>query len=178
MWVVCHRAAVANCRRGVLQSCMSEKTEDPFEPFWPAFLRWLSLKHPEGASEEARSRTAGPIRSHSHLNVCSLDDPRNMEICTPCPGLLTRRLTRISKPMEKAGEKEEEKKKKKRKKIRGEKTSLRKWQAAGIPTAVLGLTRVASTSLESSKSIQDPGPRYLFVTCFHYHTVCIYQIFR
>lgn len=103
MWVVCHRAPVANCRRGVLQSCMSEKTEDPFEPFWPAFL----LKHPEGASEEALSRTAGPIRSHSHLNVCSLDDQRNMQICTPCPGILTKWLTRISKPMEKAGEEEQ-----------------------------------------------------------------------
>lgn len=29
MWVVCHRAPVASCRRGVLQSCMSEKDEDP-----------------------------------------------------------------------------------------------------------------------------------------------------
>lgn len=144
-----------------------ENTEDPYQPFWPAFLLCLSLSTRKAPAKKLFSRAVWPIRSHSHLSVCSHDDQKKrwrsaLLALEDCPN----GLARIS---ERQGEKKREREKKK---------PLSEVASCWDFTAELGLTRVASTTLESSKSHPRSRPRYLFVTRFHYHTVCIYQIFR
>lgn len=144
-----------------------ENTEDPYQPFWPAFLLCLSLSTRKAPAKKLFSRAVWPIRSHSHLSVCSHDDQKKDGDLRSLPWKIDQTALH--------GYRRDKVRKKKRER---EKKPLSEVASCWDSTAELGLTRVASTTLESSKSHPRSRPRYLFVTRFHYHTVCIYQIFR
>lgn len=69
-----------------------KNTEDPSQPFWPAFLLCLSLSTPKPPAKKLFLGQLGRSGATRTLVSALMTTKKKMEICAPCPERLTKRL--------------------------------------------------------------------------------------